>query len=120
MIKLNELLIGAGLFFIAQSLSWYQTNGQFISGWMKDNPVIVAAVMGIPIGISYIYGTTYVVSAFEGYLWPSRLLGFATGIVSFTALTYLHLKEGINIKTATILLLAIVIIMLQVFWKVDK
>ena len=118
MIKIKELLIGAGFFFIAQSLSWYQTNGQFINQWVKDNPLIVAAVMGVPIGMGYIYGTAYIVNAFEGYLWPARLLGFATGILSFTALTYIHMKEGINIKTAVILLLALSIIIIQVFWKV--
>ena len=114
---LKKLFIGAFCFLFAQSLSWYQSNGQFISSWIKDNPVIVALVFGIPVGLGYIYGTTYIVEAFEGKLWSARLLGFATGVFSFTILTYFHLKEGITIKTATILALAAVIVCLQVFWK---
>ena len=117
--NIKSFLIGAGLFFLAQSISWFQTNGQFLNSWVKDNPFLVAAVMGVPIGMCYIYGTTYVVEAFDGKLWPSRLTGFATGIFSFSIFTYIFMKEGINVKTGTILLLATLIIILQVFWKYD-
>ena len=75
--------------------------------------------MGVPIGMSYIYGTTYIVEAFDGKLWPSRLIGFATGIFSFTVLTFVFMKEGVNIKTGIILTLAILILSLQIFWKYD-
>jgi len=117
--NVKSFLIGAGLFFLAQSLSWFQTNGQFLSEWVKNHPITVAGVMGIPVGLAYIYGTTYVVEAFNGQLWPSRLTGFATGIFSFTILTYVFMKEGVNLKTGVILILATVIIILQVFWKND-
>ena len=115
----KTLLLGVLLFLGAQSLSWFQTNGQFISEWMKNHPIIVSGLMGIPVGMCYIYGTTYIVESFNGQLWPSRLLGFATGIFSFTILTYLFMREGINMKTAIILLLATAIVLLQVFWKYD-
>lgn len=115
--NIKTLIIGIFLFFMAQSLSWFQTNGQFINDWVKNNPLIVAAVMGVPIGMCYIYGTTYIVGSFSGQLWPSRLLGFATGIFSFTFLTYIFMGEGINLKTSIILLLATTIVLLQIFWK---
>jgi len=113
----KKLLIGIGFFFIAQSLAWYQSNGQFISSLIKNNPVIVALIFGIPVGLCYIYGTNYIVEVSNGKLWSARLLGFATGIFSFSFLTYFHLKEGITFKTAVILLLATIIVLLQVFWK---
>lgn len=120
MINYKELLIGSGFFLIAQSLSWYQTNGQFISTWMKDHPVITSALSGIPVGLGYIYGTAYIVSAFGGQsLWASRLLGFATGVFTFSILTFFHVKEGINLKTGVILALATMIVILQVFWKYE-
>ena len=118
--NLKELLIGSAFFLFAQSLSWFQTNGQFINDWVKEHPFIVAGLMGIPVGAGYIYGTTYIVAAFDGDLWPSRLIGFATGIFSFTILTYVFMKEGINLKTAVILLLATIIVLLQVFWKTNE
>ena len=121
MIDYKKLLIGAGFFLFAQGLSWYQTNGQFINTWMKENPILLSALMGIPVGVGYIFGTENIVAAFGGEsLWASRILGFVTGVFTFSILTYLHLKEGINLKTAVILVLATVIVTLQVFWKIDK
>lgn len=115
--KINNLILGLILFFTAQSLSWFQTNGQFISVWIKNHPLLTALIGGIPIGMCYIYGTTYIVEAFNGQLWPSRLLGFATGIFSFSFLTYIFMNEGITTKTGVILLLATIIVVLQIFWK---
>lgn len=119
MIKYQELLIGAGLFLLAQSMSWFQTNGQFISTWWKEHPILVSAMMGVPVGMGYIYGTTYIVEAFGGTLWPARIFGFVTGIMSFSLLTFIFMKEGITIKTGIILLLASTIVLLQVFWKYE-
>ena len=115
----KTLFFGILFFLAAQTLAWFQTNGQFISTWAKDNPVLISLVMGIPIGVSYIYGTSYVVEYFKGELWPARIVGFATGIISFYVLTLIFMKEGINLKTGTILCLATMIIMLQVFWKYE-
>lgn len=113
----KSLLIGLGLFLIGQTLAWYQTNGQFISTWIKEHPILVAAIGGIPVGYSYILGTTYIVEAFEGALWPSRLLGFAMGVVAFTLLAYFHMGEQLTTKTGVTLLLASSIVLIQVFWK---
>jgi|TARA_B100001093_G_scaffold505423_1_gene562757 hypothetical protein len=115
----KSLILGLILFLVAQSLAWFQTNGQFLSSWVKDHPILVSGLMGIPVGASYIFGTTYIVEFFNGQLWPSRIIAFATGIFSFYILTLIFMKEGINIKTGTILVLASMIIILQVFWKYE-
>ena len=52
--------------------------------------------LGIPISYIYIYATDYTVQAFDGNLWPQRLIGFAMGIVSFA---FLH-DENVVIKKA--------------------
>lgn len=108
---------GMLLFLLGQTLAWYQTNGQFISQWAKDHPILVAAIAGVPVGYSYILGTTYLVQAFGGEVWPSRLLGFSMGILAFTILTLIHLGEGVNLKTSVILMLAVLIILIQILWK---
>ena len=115
----KPLILGLILFLVAQSLAWFQTNGQFLSSWVKEHPILVSGLMGIPVGASYIFGTTYIVEFFNGQLWPSRIIAFATGIFSFYILTLIFMKEGINIKTGSILILATMIIILQVFWKYD-
>lgn len=113
----KALFIGLGLFLLGQVLAWYQTNGQFISTWIKEHPIMVAAIGGIPVGYSYITATTYVVAAFDGAVWPSRLLGFAMGILAFTVLTLIHMDESITLKTAIVLILALSIILIQVLWR---
>ncbi len=117
MINLKSLGIGLFLFLIGQVLAWYQTNGQFISTWIKDHPMLTAVIGGLPVGYSYILGTTYIVSAFGGELWPSRLLGFAMGVIAFTFLAYVHMGETVTTKTFVTLLLALAIVLIQVFWK---
>ena len=115
--KLKELLLGALLFFSGQVMAWYQTNGQFISPWIKNNPILISTIVGIPIGVLYIYGTHYVAQYSGGELWPVRIVGFVTGILGFTLLTYIHLDETITLKTGVILALMTIIVLLQVFWK---
>ena len=110
------LFWGMVLFLLGQIGAWYQTNGQFFSTWAKNNPFIMA-ILGIPVSLLYIKATEYIVMTFDGELWPSRLLGFSMGILAFSSLTYLHLNEGVNLKTGVILILAIMIVLIQVFWK---
>lgn len=113
---MKSLLLGMFLFGVAQSAVWYQTNGQFISPWMKDNPIIMS-FMGVPISFAYIWATTYIVEYCEGDLWPSRLVGFAIGILSFSILTYMYMGEGLSLKTLITLILAVTIVLIQVFYK---
>lgn len=112
-----KLVYGALLFLLGQSLIWIQTNGQFVWPWFKKNPWPVAIIMGSVISYILIQATSMVVGYFDGQLWPSRFIGFSTGIVCFAALTYLFLGEGINMKTLISLGLAFAIICVQLFMK---
>jgi len=113
----NGLIWGIVLLALGQSLIWIQTNGQFVWKWVDKNPLIMSIGLGIPISYMFIKATRYVVDHFDGSLWPSRFIGFAIGIFTFTLLTYFFKGEGINYKTATCLLLALSIISIQLFWK---
>jgi len=110
------LFLGLLLFLLGQIGAWYQTNGQFISNWVKSNPLVVS-LLGIPVSLLYIKATEYITLSFDHQIWPARLLGFAMGILSFSFLTYYHLNEGITLKTGIILFLATLILLIQVFWK---
>ena len=104
------------IFSITQISVWFQANGQFVWTWFKDNPLILS-LFGIPISLGYIYATKYAFVAFEGLLWPGRLVGFAMGIVSFTILTNYFMGEGISPKVIVSLILALILVSIQVFWK---
>ena len=63
--------------------------------------------------ISYIFITAH----YEGMIWPGRLIGFSVGVITFSILTYMMMNEGINTKTLVSLILALGIILTQVFIK---
>ena len=112
----TKLITGTLLFLFAQILVWYQINGQFLSDWIKSHPLIMS-LMGIPISYLYIVATKDLVIAFDGELWPQRLIGFAMGMIAFAFLTWFHLNETLTAKTAVTLALAAAIVLIQVFWK---
>ena len=112
-----KLLSAMGLFFIGQTLIWFQTNGQFINKWAKEHPFMMACIFAIPISYSFIHATRLTVEHYDGLLWPGRLVGFGTGMIIMGILTWFMLGEGISTKTLVSLFLAITLVMLQVFWK---
>lgn len=111
-----RFLYGSLLFLLGQILVWYQINGQFLSDWIKERPLLMS-LCGIPISYCYIYATHHLVIAFDGELWPQRLIGFSLGMVAFAFLTWFHLNETITAKTAITLALAAAIVAIQIFWK---
>jgi len=116
MSNVTKLITGTLLFLLGQVLVWYQINGQFISDWMKSHPLVVS-LLGIPISYVYIIATRDLVIAFDGELWPQRLIGFSMGMIAFAFLTWFHLNQAITAKTAVTLALAAAIVLIQVFWK---
>ena len=116
MINIGQLIRGSLLFLLGQILVWYQINGQFISTWMKSHPIAVS-FLGVPISYVYIYATQYLVEAFNGDLWPQRLIGFSMGMIAFAFLTFIHLNQAITLKTAVTLALATAIVVIQIIWK---
>jgi hypothetical protein len=112
----KALLYTILIFTITQIAVWYQTNGQFISDWFKNNSFILS-LFGVPISFGYIYATKYAFEAFDGILWPGRLLGFALGMIIFAILTNSYLGEGITPKVVVSLVLALMLVLIQVFWK---
>jgi len=112
----KNILYGALFFILGQAVVWIQINGQLIWQWAKDWrwPLML---LGVPIAWIYMEGTRYLVKGFNGDFWPSRFISFSMGILIFTLFTWLFRGEGINIKTATSLVLAAGIICIQLFWK---
>lgn len=111
-----QLIRGTLLFLLGQTLVWYQINGQFISDWIKERPLLMSC-LGIPISYVYIYATKDLVGAFNGDMWPQRLIGFSMGMIAFAFLTWIHLNQAITLKTAVTLALATAIVVIQIIWK---
>lgn len=114
---MRGLLLGIFFYLIGQILIWFQTNGQFLSPWVKKNPLVVSAVGGTIISYVFIRATALIAEYYGGMIWPGRFIGFAVGIISFAYLTWVFMGEGLNIKTLISLGLALTLIAVQIFWK---
>jgi hypothetical protein len=65
----------------------------------------------------FINSSRLLVNAFDGQLWPSRLIGFGVGIAIYIIMSRLWFNEPITLKTFTCLLLSTAIILIQLFWR---
>lgn len=114
---MSKALMLCLLFYgLTQLLTYFQINGQFLSEWCKNHPLSLS-LLGIPISYGFIIATKYGFDAFDDTLWPGRLIGFSIGIILFAFCTYVFFGEGLNAKTITTLVLSMVIISIQIFWK---
>jgi hypothetical protein len=114
---LRHLITGATLFIVAQAMIWFQTNGQFIWPIFKRLNWLVAFGFGGLISLIVIRATAETAEAFDGQLWPGRFIASATGLMTFTILTYLFMGESVNLKTGVSLILAVALILVQILWK---
>jgi len=57
------------------------------------------------------------VEAFNGQIWPSRLIGFGIGATVFAFMSVIIFKETLSPKTLTCLALGLAIIIIQITWK---
>ena len=109
---LNKEIIGCILLSVLLHIViWYQLNGQLVWKWFKDNALLLC-LLGVPISYGWLRFTRI---GYEGVgeLWSVRLIGFATGMISFPIMTWLIMGEGITLKTFLSIVLSFVILLLQ-------
>ena len=116
MSKTLALVLCISTYFLVQLVTWFQLNGQFVWPWFKNNPLILC-LFGIPISWLYIEATRLGFIAFDGLIWPGRLLGFAMGMLTFAVCANIFMGEGLTNKTIVSLILATILTIIQVFWK---
>ena len=114
--KITALVLCLIIFFVVQVITWFQLNGQFVYPWFKNN-VFLLCLFGVPISWLYIEATRLGFIAFDGLIWPGRLLGFAMGMLTFAVCANIFMGEGLTNKTIVSLVLATVLTIIQVFWK---
>jgi hypothetical protein len=111
-----NLLKGFIFGLLAQIVTFLQLQGQMKIEWFKNHPIIIA-LMGVPISLLYMYSVKNFVEAYDGQIWPSRLIGFGIGVAVFTVMSHYMFNEPLTPKTLTCLSLGVVIILIQIFWK---
>lgn len=111
-----EIIKGIIYGFIAQVLTFFQLQGQMKYDWVKNHPILIA-LAGVPISLLFMASVKNFIVAYNGEIWPSRLIGFAVGIITFAFMSYFLFKEPITPKTLVCLGLGTLIILIQIFWK---
>jgi hypothetical protein len=102
---------------LAQTIVWLQVNSQFVWPESKKYNFFIALIGGTIISYLFIYSVRYIVEGFDGQVWPGRLIPTATGMIIFSIMTWLLLKQGIDLKTGICLALAVIILIIQLFWR---
>lgn len=101
---------------VAQTITFLQLQGPYRYDLLRNNPVPVL-LMAVPIAWLFTKSTHYFYIASEGQLWPGRLIGFGIGMIVFSLMSYALFKEPMTMKTIVTLILSVLIVCLQVFWK---
>jgi hypothetical protein len=101
---------------IAQILTFLQLQGNIKYGWFQKYPVIMLGI-AIPISYLFIKSVEYFVAAYNGEIWPSRLIGFGIGVIIFTLMSKMLFGEPFTTKTAVCLALGTAIVLIQILWK---
>ena len=110
------LIIGILFGFIAQVMVFFQLQGPMKYEWFKNN-YWITVLMGIPISMLFMYSVKNMVLAFDGQMWPSRLIGFSIGAMVFTWLSWTVFNEPNTTKTLVCLILSAAILIIQLTWK---
>jgi hypothetical protein len=111
-----KILLATLFMTLGQIGSFMQLQGSIKYGW-SEKYLWLLLLSGIPISYLYIKSVNLYVQGFGGQIWPSRLVGFALGVVIFTILSSVLFQEHLNLKTVISLILAFTIVGIQIFWK---
>ena len=111
-----NLIKGMLLGLVAQILTFIQLQGNIKWGLLSKYPIMTLMV-SIPMAWLFMKSVEYFVVAYNGEIWPSRLIGFAIGIIVFATMSVLMFKEPITAKTFVCLILACFILGVQILWK---
>lgn len=111
-----NLFYGILFGLIGQIGSFMQLQGGIKYGWYPKY-LWLSMLIAIPLSWFYLKSVQHFVKAFEGEIWPSRLLGFSLGIITFTLMSSILFKEPFTAKTIVSVLLGFTIVAIQVLWR---
>jgi multidrug transporter EmrE-like cation transporter len=113
---MNNLVLGVVYAMAAQLLTFLQLQGNIKYNWYQRY-TIPMLLLSIPISWLFIKSVDHIVKAYDGEIYPSRLIGFGIGIIVFGFMSWLMFKEPITTKTIVCLILSVAILSIQVWWK---
>ena len=105
------------LFFIGQTLSWFQSNSIIVGENMGNKALLFACLTAPLTTISFAMGTKFAYANLES-LWSVRFITFGVGYLVFIPLTWYFLgEEIITAKNGISFLLCVALLLVQAFMK---
>jgi hypothetical protein len=111
-----HLLKGLLYGLVAQVLTFIQLQGPLKWPAFKQYQHWLP-LAGVPIAWLFMRSVQEFVIAFNGTIWPSRLIGFAVGIIVFSVMSVYVFEESLTLKTGVCVFLGISILVIQLLWK---
>jgi multidrug transporter EmrE-like cation transporter len=93
-----------------------QLQGAMKYGWYQKYLWLIL-ISSIPLSWLYIKSVEHIILAFNGQMWPSRLIGFGVGITVFSVMSHYLFREPFTPKTIVCICLGLLIIGIQILWK---
>jgi len=113
-----KLAAGIACLLGVHTLVWFSTNLQFVNDRLADKSFQICLALGLPISVLAYYGSRYTYYALSDSAWAVRFVAFGTSYLVFPFLTWWLLKESMfTPKTITCIILSMVIVGIQMFWK---
>jgi len=101
------------MFFVGQTLGWFQLNAQNMSEWWQTRPITSALLLGVPTSVLFWYAWKYV-TMYTGSAWSARFIASSSGLIVFPFLTWIYLGESMMTpKTMVCLFLTFLILFIQ-------
>lgn len=116
MSKLGSIFFIFSVYILSQIFTFYQLQGHLWNKWIKDHPFLMSLI-GVPIGYFVILASRQMVNLYDGQTWPNRIIGFSIGVLIFSIMAWIMLKEPLSLKTIVCLVLSLSILLIQLFWK---
>ena len=113
---MNHLFYGILYGILGQIVSFVQLQVGIRMGWNIKHPWLLL-LASVPISWAFLKSVEHLIPAFNGEIWPNRLIGFGIGVVVFSIMSWGIFREPMNMKTLVCITLALCIIAIQIFWK---
>lgn len=113
---MKNLILGVLFILLAQIIAWFQQFATIRWPWFKDHVWVLVVLLGIPTSYLFIWGAQYLYSDVTS-VWSVRLIQFSIGMGVVLGLTYFVMGESLTLKNGVCLLLSILIVLIQAFWK---
>lgn len=109
-------MVGVLYCVVGQILSFLQLQVSIKFGFNQKYPLLIV-LASIPISWLFIKSIENFIIAFNGEIFPSRIIGFSIGVIVFALLSWLIFKEPVTLKTIVCLALGFSILAIQILWK---